>query len=371
VVQKLASVVLGLDSPEWAEEVMDFLDRTGRARVVATASDPLGLARAVRERAPNAVVAQAAMARAAGSLDGSALLAVSTAESVEALRDALSAGARGFFVWPADRGELARAAAEAAPPPGASPAKRATIIAVHGPRGGAGATFIATHLSAALARQGHRTVIVDLDPFYGDLSAALGVPPEPAPRTIVDLVPVADELSERQLDDALWQHPEGFGVLLAPAEAPAFDAVGALTYSAALSVLQASADVVVLHPPRGFDRLARLGMEAADRILVVVSLDVLSFRCARRSLEALDAMGLGGRCDIVVNRSTRAEIVPADVEHVFGRKAAAVVRSDRSVGRAQDRGALLPARSVTLRPLARLARSLMPAAGVGGDRVGA
>jgi Flp pilus assembly CpaE family ATPase len=214
-------------------------------------------------------------------------------------------------------------------------------------------------------------VIVDLDPFYGDLSAALGVPPEPAPRTIVDLVPVADELSERQLDDALWQHPEGFGVLLAPVEAPSFDSVGALTYSAALSVLQASADVVVLHPPRGFDRLARLGMEAADRILVVVSLDVLSFRCARRSLEALEVMGLSGRFDIVVNRATRAEIVPADVEHVFGRKAAAVVRSDRSVGRAQDRGALLPARSATLRPLARLARSLMPAAGVGGDRVGA
>jgi Flp pilus assembly CpaE family ATPase len=370
VVQKLASVVLGLDPPEWAEEVMDFLDRTGRVRVVATASDPAGLARAVREREPHAVVAEAAMARAAGSLDGSALLAVSTAESVEALRDALSAGARGFFVWPADRGELARAAGEAAPSPGASPAKRATIIAVHGPRGGAGATFIATHLSAALARQGHRTVIADLDPFYGDLSAALGVPPEPAPRTIVDLVPVADELSERQLDDTLWPHPEGFGALLAPVEA-AFDSVGALTYSAALSVLQASADVVVLHLPRGFDRLARLGMETADRILVVVSLDVLSFRCARRSLEALDAMGLGGRCDIVVNRATRAEILPADVEQVFGRKAAAVVRSDRSVGRAQDRGALLPARSVTLRPLARLARSLMPAAGAGSDRVGA
>jgi len=61
----VARVVLGLEEHDVAEEVMHFLDRTGRTRVVATAGDARQLAEAVRQLEPDAVVAQPSVAAGA------------------------------------------------------------------------------------------------------------------------------------------------------------------------------------------------------------------------------------------------------------------------------------------------------------------
>ena len=58
---QVARIVLALEAPEVAEEVMHFLDRSGRARVVATAGDDRQLAEAIRQLEPDAVVAEPAM----------------------------------------------------------------------------------------------------------------------------------------------------------------------------------------------------------------------------------------------------------------------------------------------------------------------
>jgi hypothetical protein len=116
--EEVARVILALEEHDVAEEVMHFLDRTGRARVVATASDEHQLSEAIRQLEPDAVVGSPRLASSA-RLNGSALFAVDTTETVQTLRRALKAGARGFFLWPADRGELARAVARVfAPDPG-------------------------------------------------------------------------------------------------------------------------------------------------------------------------------------------------------------------------------------------------------------
>ena len=86
---EVARVVLALESPEVAEEVMHFLDRSGRARVVGTAVDTRQLAEAVRQLEPDAVVAAPALAPARTDLNGSALLAVDTTQSIATLRRAL------------------------------------------------------------------------------------------------------------------------------------------------------------------------------------------------------------------------------------------------------------------------------------------
>src|SRR6266513_1845062 len=54
----VARVILAIGSQEVAEEVLHLLDRSGRARVVATAADDRQLAEAVRQLEPDAVVAE-------------------------------------------------------------------------------------------------------------------------------------------------------------------------------------------------------------------------------------------------------------------------------------------------------------------------
>lgn len=198
-------------------------------------------------------------------------------------------------------------------------------------------------------------MLIDGDPVYGEVGAAVGAPDGDV-HTLADLVPLGAELTPAHLDETLWTHPEGFRVLLAPpvADAPSVEASHVRHI---VDVASTATDVVVLHLSHAVDLYVRSGIEAADRVLEVLSLDVLSFRSTKR---ALDALALAGeeRLAFVVNRASRAEITPADVARVFGPEPLAVIAADRSVARAQDHGRLVSARGRTGRAFDRLAGRL-------------
>jgi pilus assembly protein CpaE len=352
-VEEVTRVVLGLEEPDVAEEILHFFDRSGRARVVGTASDERQLSEAIRQLEPDAVVASPGLAPTVGS--GGILLAVDTAETVGALRGAIRAGARGFYVWPKDREQLVGAAARAVPAEPGVGRRLGRVVAVHGPRGGVGATFVATHLAAAIARKDVQCVLVDLDLACADLTHALDAPADEPVRTMADLVPIARELGSQQLDGWLWSHPGGFRVVLASREDEAAPDVTATAVRSVVRALQRGSDVVVLHVPRGMDDLTRAAFASAERVLMVVRLDALSFRAAKR---AISASGIGERCSFVVNAAARSELAPRDVEEVFGAPPIAVIPVDRNAPRAQDRGRLLPMRGRTGRAFARLASRL-------------
>ena len=353
--ENVARVVLALEEHDVAEEVMHFLDRSGVARVVATAADDRQLLEAVRQLEPDAVVAQPALV-ANGAVRARAILAVDTRESVASLRAAIRAGARGFFVWPAERAALADAAASTVAR-GDQLLRRATVVAVHAPRGGAGCTFVATHLAAALARRGD-CVLVDADSAYGDVTPAIGAPADGV-HTAADLVPLLDELDEERIGEALWEHPSGFKALLAP-PAEAAETVDAAALARLVDAVSAVADTVVVHLPRGLESTVPAVAPNSDRVLEVLSLDVLSFRAGQRAIDALTRSGVApGSIGVVVNRAARAEITPADVTRVFGVEPLGVLPLDRAVPRAQDHGKLLPARGRMGRAFDRLATRVL------------
>ena len=107
--EDVARVVLAMEQHDVAEEVMHFLDRSGHARVVATAADDRQLREAMRQLEPDAVIGQPSLL--ADVARTRPFLAIDTRESVGSLRAAIRAGADGFFVWPVDREALSIAAA--------------------------------------------------------------------------------------------------------------------------------------------------------------------------------------------------------------------------------------------------------------------
>jgi pilus assembly protein CpaE len=348
--QEVARVVLALEANDVAEEVMHFLDRSGAARVVGTAADDRQLVEAVRQLDPDAVVAHPSLI-APGALRGPALLALDTRESVASLRAAIQAGARGFYLWPGERDALAAAAATTTSAIEVGE-KRATVVAVHGARGGVGATFVATHLAQAFAQRDMECVLIDADPTYGDVSAAVGVPADV--HTIADLLPLVPELTPVHLDDALWSHAAGFRVLAAPDPERA-SAVVPDDLARVVQVTASCSDAVLVSVPRELGGLTAAGLAGADRVLEVLSLDTLSFRAATRAIEGLQPMRLSARIGFVVNRASRSEVTPGDVERVFGAEPLAVVPFDRAVPRAQDRSRLVPPRGRVGRAFAKLA----------------
>lgn len=348
--ENVARVVLAVDEHEVAEEVMHFLDRTGGAHVVATAVDERQLVEAVRQLDPDAVVASPSLLRRGTPPGGRPVLAVDTRESVGSLRAAIRAGARGFYLWPQERDELAAASRRAAVG-SANGSGGGRVIAVVGSRGGAGTTFLATHLAAAFARRGRECVVVDVDPLFDDVGAALGIPPDEPVPTLADLV--ADE-SLAAAERRPWTHPAGFRVIPGSAgvdvAAPDPDDVVAV-----LDATARSCDVVVAHVPRAVSPATRAVVARADEVVVVLTLDVASFRAAKRAVAAFD---VEDRCRFVVNRAARADVAVADVQRVFGRPALGVVPAAGGVRAAQDRGTLLPSRGRIARAIDKIAVAL-------------
>jgi MinD-like ATPase involved in chromosome partitioning or flagellar assembly len=340
-------VVLGIESGEVAEEVMHLIDRSGRARVVASADDDRRLAEAVRQLEPDVVLAQPTLC---GSLDAGrhALVAIDTRESVGSLRAALSLGARGYFVWPADR-DAAVAAIVAAGPVANGDAPRGVIVGLHAARGGAGATFLATNLAGVAAGAGRSCILVDTDAIGADVGPSIGAPEE-GPHTAAVLLRMGEELASQQLADALWPHPSGFRALLAPTAGDSYRSADA--WRRVIGTAAGLAEVVFVD--LGADPTYVL-RSCVDRVLEVLTPEVRSFRAAARLLDAAPAVPV----DFILNRAGRAELVPGDVERAFGAPAIGVVPADPQAARGQAAGRLVSGRGRTGRAISRLSRTVL------------
>jgi pilus assembly protein CpaE len=351
------TVVLGIEDQALQEEVMHFLERLPGADVVGAAEGANALRRLVRTRRPDAVLAAPEL------LEGivePVRLAIAVRETAGGLRAALRAGARAFFVWPQERQALAREIKRLRPRDAGEPKKTGVVIGVLGARGGAGVTFVATHLAGALASSGAETVLADLDVLSADVAPALGMSPETPHRSVVDLMAVSQELNVEHLDPVLHQHAAGFRVLFAPQDVPAEASLDPRMVRSAVQALRERFEVTVLHLPRTLDRSIRSAMELADELLLVVTLDVLGVRAAKRVVDHLRAIGLGDSFRLVVNRAGRSELIPDDARRVLDVPIASVIGVERAVQRAQNRGELIVGRRGRVpRRIARLAKELL------------
>lgn len=353
--EQLTRVVLAVDAPEVLDEILHFLDRSGAVRVLATADDAQQVTEATKQLEPDVVIAEPRLASHVPA--PTPCIAIASRESVTALRAAIGAGVRAFTVWPVERDDLLRHLRTFAAT-GRVFERRAHVVAVHGSRGGVGCTFLATHLARAFAERDRSTVLLDVDPFGGDVETVLGIPDgAEGVHPVSALVDVVDEMTPTGFTDAVFAHPAGFGVVTASppdTAAPSEAAVSRLVDLAA-----AASDTVILHTGRGLDAVTCSCLTSADVILEVLSLDVPAFRAAVRTGARLANDALDDRTWFVIDRATRGEVVPSDVERVFGRPARAVIPLDGSVPRLQDHGRLLNPRSRAARAVARLAAQLI------------
>jgi Flp pilus assembly CpaE family ATPase len=357
-------VVIGIEDVAFHQGVQDFLGRDSRFEIIAAAVDAARLREITAERHHDVTVTCPVVARelrGSGDQEVTDPLVVLAEElTIPVLRTAIDAGAHAVFAWPDERDELLTGLASVRSRRPDQEGGRGRVVAVQGARGGAGATFVATNLAASFAGQGLRTTLVDLDVNFSDVSAALGFGAEDEVRTVMDLVPVMDELSPEHLEDAMSQHPRGFSVLLAPPEGADVEVVPPGLYRGAIALLAGVNDVMVLHSPRAVDRVARAGFGLADRVLLVTTLDLFSLHGAKRTMALLGREVPQGRWCVVLNKPMKSALNESDVERVLGLHPQVTIRFDPRVRRAQERGELLPERAGGIgKDVGRLAALLM------------
>ncbi|PRH75986.1 septum formation initiator [Streptomyces solincola] len=196
-----------------------------------------------------------------------------------------------------------------------------TVVAVAGAKGGVGATVTAVQLALAARAAGHSTALVDLDLQSGDVASYLDVQFR---RSVVDLAAIQD-ISPRVLQDAMYAHPSGLALLLAPGDGERGDDVTDRSVRQVLSALRTRHEVVVVDCGTHMDTANAAAVEMADTAVLVVTPDVVAVRAAKRMVRLWDRLQIrkAEETVTVVNRHVRAtEIQPPLVARITGTQVA-------------------------------------------------
>jgi pilus assembly protein CpaE len=269
------------------------------------------------------------------------IVAYNWRDDAEAVRKAMMAGARDFFVMPAEHDrvlESIRSVLEAEERKrlrmtGQAKAlgPRGLIVAVFGAKGGIGKSTIAVNLGVALSSElAHSVVVVDADNNFGDSGSLLDLR---ANRNILELMRDLDELERNAITDYLTQHESGLWVLSAPRDPLQWRSVAPERFRKVVGMLARRFDVVLIDTAGALGDLSLAALEEANMVLWVTSSDFASINNSLIALETLQQLSYPeGRIRLMLNvTSVDDGVRPAKIEEVLGRQFFWLVPYDRQI----------------------------------------
>ncbi|MEM6561850.1 MAG: AAA family ATPase [Planctomycetota bacterium] len=174
-------------------------------------------------------------------------------------------------------------------------------VAIINQKGGCGKTTSAINLAACLAKLGHKTLLVDMDP-QGHCATGLAVPEEQIERTILDaLIEEGDVIGKvptkpSRITDLVWQIASDFDLAPSNVKLAAFEPMFAgrpgreLRLHQALEAVADKYEWCVVDCPPGVGALTFNALYAADECIVPVETGYFSLHGLARMLETLDEL---------------------------------------------------------------------------------
>lgn len=202
------------------------------------------------------------------------------------------------------------------------------IFCIYSPKGGVGRTTIATNLAVALKQLTNKKVaLVDGSLFFGDVGVLLNLP---KPKTILELVSRINELDEDLIRDVMVPHSSGIKVLLAPLQPQEGELVQAAHVTRILQELRHSFDYVIVDTWPSFSEQVLAMTDIADRILLLMTLELPAIRNTRSFLDICEKLGYPpDKVQLIVNRAdSKLGIRTESVEDTLRKKIAANICSD-------------------------------------------
>jgi septum site-determining protein MinD len=219
-----------------------------------------------------------------------------------------------------------------------NPRKRARVITVTSGKGGVGKTTTTANLGVALARLGHRVVVIDADIGLRNLDVVMGL----ENRIVFDLVDIVE--GRCKLRQAMIKHKQFPELYLIPA-AQTRDKT-AITPSNMVELtnkLRDEFDFLLIDSPAGIERGFRNSLAPADDVLIVTNPEVSAVRDADRIIGLVEAANRGP-AQLILNRVKmemirRGEMLSAtDVTDILAVGIIGIVPEDESVIPASNSG---------------------------------
>lgn len=191
-----------------------------------------------------------------------------------------------------------------------------TVFTVSSATGGCGKTFYATNLAYYLHQYtGKRTVIIDLDLQFGEVSTALRLRPR---FTISDLLSREDieevDLAQH-IDEYVVSHDSGVMVLPAPKDPSDADRIHPVDVQRVIEAARAKFDYVIVDTPAALTEIVLAAFDLSNQLYVMATLDLPSVRHMGVFLNTLEKLKISSdNVKLILNKAERD--VGLDVEQV-------------------------------------------------------
>ncbi|MBU6245440.1 MAG: AAA family ATPase [Actinomycetales bacterium] len=239
----------------------------------------------------------------------------------------------------------------------AAEAGEGKVILVFSAKGGCGKTTVATNLAATMARLDvGRVCLVDLNLEFGDVAIALQVDPV---RTISDALGMQGGLDRRAIESMVIPYRDRLDLLLAPTQPADAEFISAGLVGEILTALEGMYDYVIIDAPPAINDVVLKCFDMADSYLLLTSLDMLSLKNVKLTLDTLDVLGYPrSRWEVVLNRfDAKVGLTARDVEQVIGMRITTRLPSSKDVPAALNSGVALSLESPR-HPFSRAVRGL-------------
>jgi pilus assembly protein CpaE len=189
------------------------------------------------------------------------------------------------------------------------------VITVFGTKGGIGKTTTAVNLAVALAGNGSKVAILDLDLQFGDIGVFLDMEPKDS---ISELVQERNSFDIDTIKSFMVLHSSGVSVLTAPRSPEYAEIVTAEHVEKIINTIRPFFDYVIIDTPPAFNDATLVAIESSNLVLFVITLDISTLRNAKISSEIFQNLNQKDKVRVVVNRELDSGISVKDAQRVLG-----------------------------------------------------
>ena len=174
------------------------------------------------------------------------------------------------------------------------------VIAVTSGKGGVGKTFVSANLAAALAKRGHKVLVLDADLGLANLDVVLNLYPK---ITLHDVF-----TGKAKLEDAILQAPGGFSVLLAGSGMVEYSRLTPEVRDEFLRIISGLVphyDIVLLDTGAGISDVVLFAVSLASEVLMVATPEPTSLTDAYATIKVLVGQQQRQTVRMIVNQTSR------------------------------------------------------------------